>query len=188
MKTFILASRSPRRKDLLETLLPAGSFVCRPALKEEIFPEGDLDAALLAVAQAKAEEIREHNQEAWILSADTIVVHEGRILGKPASKEEASAVLKSLSGQWHEVKTGMVLLTPTGRQDCKTVETTRVHFRGLDQKEIEAYVARGSCLDKAGSYGIQETDFVDALEGSWSNVVGLPLETLRTWLRSACLL
>lgn len=180
MKPIILASQSPRRKELLGQLIGPQAFQCIPSHSEEQFSSGDLDLALLNVAKAKGLEVYGKHPEALVLSADTIVVDKGDILGKPKSKQEAFATLKRLSNREHLVKTGLVLLG--GNKPREEVVTTKVHFRPLSDEEIQAYVEEGSCLDKAGSYGIQDTNFVDALEGSYSNVVGLPLYQVATWL------
>lgn len=181
MKNLILASQSPRRKELLQTIVKDTSFACIPADTDETFGSGDLDEALLAVARAKAEAVSKTHPDDLVIGADTIVVHNGKILGKPKNKAEAFATLKALSDGWHAVKTGLVLLG--GEKPQAEVVTTKVHFRPLCDDEIEAYVQTGSPLDKAGSYGIQETDFADALEGSFTNVVGLPTELLGAWLK-----
>lgn len=186
MKELILASRSPRRKELLASLLGSECFACIPAQNDEVFHPGDLNRALLDVAGAKAAEIHAQYPHATILSADTIVVDGDRILGKPRSLSEARQVLRSLSGRWHDVRTGMVLLDD--QKSFETVVVTRVHFRSLSDEEIESYISLKTCLDKAGSYGIQDTDFADMLEGSYSNVVGLPLEVLKSWLAELNLL
>lgn len=178
MSRFILASKSPRRKELLQPL--CSDFECIPAKGDEVFHEGSIDEVLMEVASAKALEIAAAHADADILGADTIVVDGEQILQKPKTRQEAFETLRQLSGRWHAVKTGMVLIHDGDMK--KTVETTLVHFRNLADEEIRAYVEEGSCLDKAGSYGIQDVDFVDRIEGSFSNVVGLPTERLKEWL------
>lgn len=180
MKPIILASQSPRRKELLGQLIGSSAFQCIPSQSEETFLPGDLDEALLQVAKAKGLEVYAKHPEALVFSADTIVVDGETILGKPKSKQEAFETLKSLSNREHLVKTGLVLLG--GSTPKQMVVTTKVHFRPLRDEEIEAYVQEGSCLDKAGSYGIQDTNFVQSLDGSYSNVVGLPLFEVANWL------
>lgn len=171
---LILASQSPRRKELLQGL--GYLFDVIPSHSAETFdPSLPLDQALEKVALHKAEDVFESHPDDVVLAADTIVVLDGQILGKPGSREEAVKMLKSLSGRTHEVKTGLALLSPSHRYSG--VETTEVVFRELSDQEIEDYVSKGTYLDKAGSYGIQETDFVDHYRGSYSNVVGLPLTT-----------
>ncbi|UNT96616.1 Maf family protein [Allobaculum mucilyticum] len=200
---LILASKSPRRRELLSQIVPA--FSCIPAKGDEVFTGDDIDEALLRVARAKGKEVFVDHPESAVLSADTIVVDGEQILQKPASKEEAFATLRQLSGRWHAVKTGTALIIPEGadqpgkavqeedglrwteqidekKRQYYTVCTTMVHFRKLSDEEIQAYVDLGTCLDKAGSYGIQDVDFVDAIDGSFTNVVGLPCELVEIWM------
>lgn len=185
MKKLILASKSPRRKELLGKLIGEQAFECIPAKGEEIWLDTDVDDAILQIAEHKAREIAKTHEDLWVLSADTIVVDHQTILGKPQNLEEASQTLHALSNHWHEVKTAVVLIAPQKdhQKVCKKVVTTKVHFRALSADEIECYVATGSPLDKAGSYGIQEVDFVDQLDGSLTNVIGLPMELVESWLK-----
>ncbi len=172
---LILASKSPRRKELLEEL--GFSFIVCPATKDEVFDkECSLDEALERVAMAKANEVFEKYPDDCILSADTIVVYQNRIYGKPSTKEEALSYLQSFSGHTHEVKTGVCIRSK--KKSIVFVKTTRVTFRTLSTKEMEDYVSSGTCMDKAGAYGIQECDFIESIQGSYSNVVGLPQEGL----------
>lgn len=172
---MILASKSPRRKQILEEL--GYTFRIETAKKEEVFDESlPLDEALKKVAQAKNEEIRTLFPEEVIVSADTIVCFQDKILGKPKDVDDAICILSSLSGNTHQVKTGVCVSSPKGIQTI--VETTDVTFRTLSQEDILAYVDSGKCMDKAGAYGIQETDFVSSISGSYSNVVGLPKKRL----------
>lgn len=185
MKPFILASQSPRRKQLLGQLIGQQTFECIPSSANEVWIDADVDTAVLHIAKIKAQEIANLHRDQWVLGADTIVVDQQRILGKPKSLEEASQTLHHLSSHWHEVKTAVVLIAPCGVQPQiqEAVITTKVHFRKLLDDEIEQYVASGSPLDKAGSYGIQEVDFVDQIEGSFTNVIGLPMELVESWLK-----
>lgn len=168
---IILASQSPRRKEILENLgygfevVPSGS-------DEKIELEEGIDHAIEELAVEKAKEVRKRFPDDCIVAADTVVVLDGRILGKPASKQDAIDVLVDLSGRAHEVKTGVCISLPNS--DISFCETTHVHFRNLEGQEILDYVDSGKCMDKAGSYGIQECDFVRKIEGSYTNVVGLP--------------
>lgn len=180
MTQLILASQSPRRKELLQGL--GYSFLVDPSGSEEVFNDSlSLDEALLDVAKQKAAEVLKRHPEAVIVAADTIVADGGKILGKPKNRQEAFQVLKSLSNKSHEVKTGIVVCSSS--HTLGHVETTTVHFRNLSDEEIEQYVSKGSCLDKAGSYGIQDVDFVDHIDGSYSNVVGLPLGVVDVLLK-----
>ncbi len=167
---IVLASKSPRRKKILSDL--GYSFIVCPAVRDEIFdPQLGLDDALKKVAYAKASEVKEKYPNDMIVSADTIVSIDGNILGKPKDREDAIKTLFILSGRNHQVKTGICVMY----QDSIRlhVETTQVYFRQLKMSEIESYVDSGKCMDKAGSYGIQECDFVDHIEGDYLNVVGL---------------
>lgn len=178
MKKVILASQSPRRREILSDF--GAKFDVIPARGEETFdPDLDIDEALKKVARKKAEEVAASHPDAAVLSADTIVYHDGKILGKPKGEQEAFEMIKSLSGKPHEVKTGVALIHD-GKEEA-VVSTTLVYFRPLSDEEIWNYVHKKTCLDKAGSYGIQETDFTDHLEGSYTNVVGLPVEVLEDW-------
>ena len=118
--------------------------------------------------------------ETLILGADTVVVLDGDLLGKPADAREAAGMLGRLSGRAHMVMTGLALFDPEGRCEESGVSRTRVRFASLSRAQIEDYIATGIPLDKAGAYGIQEpaTWFVDEVDGSYSNVVGLPIELL----------
>lgn len=180
---LILASQSPRRKEILHQYL--SDFDVIPSQSDETFdPALSLDEALMKVAEAKAEEVSQNNPGRPVLAADTIVCLDDEILGKPKDLNEARDTLKRLSGRSHEVKTGMVLIHPEKEDTVrKTVTTTLVHFRNLGIKEIEDYIQEKTCLDKAGSYGIQDVDFVDHIDGSYSNVVGLCKEELEKWIK-----
>ncbi|MBB5182943.1 Maf family protein [Catenisphaera adipataccumulans] len=172
---LILASQSPRRKELLEQ---AGfTFEVVPSKTEEIFDETlDVDDALAKVACRKAQDVYDLYPDCCVLAADTIVWFEGRRLGKPKDIKEARKVLHALSDESHLVKTGVCIMVG-GKQESFT-ETTEVHFRELSDFDIENYIAQGTCLDKAGSYAIQDTDFAEWVDGSVTNVIGLPMERI----------
>ena len=186
--TMILASASPRRKELLEIFAGAGNLQIVPAKGEEKPPEHVGPAeTVIALAQAKACEIRDCRklrQDEVIIAADTIVWHEGRILGKPHCEEEAFRMLKSLSGCTHEVYTGLSVITR--ELALKDFERTVVTFRTIDEDEIRAYIATKEPMDKAGAYGVQGMGgmFVSRIEGSPSNVIGLPMHLVREMLRN----
>jgi septum formation protein len=175
--TLILASASPRRRQLLEQAgLP---FEILPSGVEETYNgEPPEDFARRTSAQ-KAGAVSARRPEAAVVGADTVVVLEGRMLGKPAGPEEAKSMLAELSGREHRVITGV-----TVRWDGKEksgFRETRVRFREIGPDEIDRYVATGEPLDKAGAYGIQGRGIllVESLEGCYTNVVGLPLGLLR---------
>ena len=178
---LVLASASPRRRALLGQLGLA--FEVRPTDADETWP-ADLPAgrAAEAVAMRKARAVDAPG--AVVLAADTVVVLEGEVLGKPADSLEAAATLRRLSGRTHDVVTALALRY--GGRETTAHETTAVTFADLEDAEVEAYVATGSPLDKAGSYGIQDdlgALLVARIEGDYFNVVGLPLRRLYTVLR-----
>ena len=173
MKHLILASASPRRRQLLQTLgLP---FSVCPARGEELLPPGtDPTRAALALAVQKAEEVFASHPGDLVLGADTVVAFGGKLLGKPASREEAFAMLSALSGRTHLVTTGVCLKGPG--LDLRDAETARVTFRPWTEAEIFRYIDTGSPFDKAGGYGIQDPDGpVLSFEGNFDNIMGLPL-------------
>jgi septum formation protein len=181
---LLLASASPRRADLLAA---AGFvFTVAPAEVDEtpLPDESPRDYALrvaLAKAQAAAAECRESGTT--ILAADTVVVSNGRILGKPIDAADAGRMLKTLSGAVHTVLTAVVLCR-NGRELSSVVET-RVHLLPLSDSEVQWYVATGEPDGKAGAYAIQghAARFIDWIEGSYSNVVGLPVATVYRLLK-----
>jgi septum formation protein len=134
----------------------------------------------LAKALSAATEYRDPVDETLILGADTVVVVDADILGKPASQDDARSMLRRLSGRIHEVHTGLALLRKPGTMQRVVEEITRVHFASLSEREIEDYIATGEPFDKAGAYGIQGIGgrYVTRIEGCYFNVMGLPLAQL----------
>ncbi len=179
---MILASRSPRRRELL-SMLGLEYEIFTADIDETMDPALPVQDAVAAVCRKKAEAVGRDHPGKLILAADTIVVLENRILGKPHSEAEACAMLRSLSGRQHTVMTAFCLWKD-GAADIH-VEQTHVRFRTLSDEEIAAYVATGSPMDKAGAYGIQDQAaiFVEALDGDYYNVMGLPLCSLAQMLR-----
>lgn len=183
---LVLASASPRRAELLRT---AGfTFEVRPADVDETPRPAEPPATYaLRVARDKAlaaaERVNRH--DAWILAADTVVVVDGGILGKPTGPADARRMLSMLSGVVHEVLTAVVV-RHAGSETSEVV-STRVHFTALSAAEIDWYVESGEPDGKAGAYAIQGrgSRFVDWIEGSWSNVVGLPVATVYRMLGGA---
>ncbi|CAH2030301.1 Maf family nucleotide pyrophosphatase [Trichlorobacter ammonificans] len=185
MGEIVLASASPRRSELLE--LAGVPFRVAPAdIPEEPLPgeEAAAHAMRLAEEKARAAAAREASGR-WFIGADTIVVLEGRIMGKPKDEAEAEAMLADLSGRSHQVITAYAVFDRSGGACVSRAVRTDVVFKQLDRREIEAYVATGCPLDKAGAYAIQggAAHFVREIRGSYTNVVGLPtcelVETLR---------
>lgn len=178
---LILASASPRRKELLSLFgLP---FVVRAADIDETmdFSKPPFDE-VARVSRAKALAVAREEDDA-VVAADTIVVCDGRVLGKPHSREEAIAMLSLLSGRDHQVMTGCTVLR--GSQIETFTEVTDLHFRPLSQREIETYVASGEPMDKAGAYGIQggAALFCERIAGDYYNVMGLPVCRLSQTLK-----
>jgi septum formation protein len=185
--TLYLASSSPRRAQLIK-LLGAKHVVISPTDVNETH-DGNLAPAeyvrQLAIDKAKAL-IPKLSEHGIIIGADTTVVLENAILGKPNDAQDAKAMLRRLSGNTHIVYTGVALVDSATDKDHSFVEKTFVTFRELSDNEITEYVASGSPMDKAGSYGIQEDHgavFVSRIEGDYYNVVGLPLCSLYLALR-----
>jgi septum formation protein len=178
--TLILASGSQRRADLLSA---AGfDFRAIPADVDETPRPNELPGAyVLRVARSKAERVAEahsNRDSELVLAADTVVVAGERMMGKPRDAAEARSMLKSLSGTVHDVLTGVVVRN--GSRQAEQVVATRVHFLPLSEEEISWYIGTGEPDGKAGAYGIQgrAARFIDWIQGSWSNVVGLPISTV----------
>lgn len=184
---FVLASQSPRRRRLLEQLGLAFDVHVSPI--EEVIPDDAAPAEVVQdLAAQKAASVAPHYTAALTLGADTIVVLDDAILGKPADAADAEAMLRRLSGRTHTVFTGIALQHPASQRRVTAVEATDVTFAELCDDEIARYVASGAPLDKAGAYGIQDDHgalFVSRIEGDYYNVVGLPLHRLYRTLRSS---
>lgn len=176
---IILASASPRRADLLRQ---AGiDFIAMPAdVDERCLPNEEPDNHVIRLATEKARVVADKFEHGLVIGADTVVVVDGRILGKPVDRAEAVSMLRLLSGRGHRVMTGLALANAGSREVLCHVEITDVFFRELGDREIDAYVNSGEPMDKAGAYGIQEKGvfFVRRVEGCYNNVVGLPLFAL----------
>lgn len=183
MKKFILASASPRRKELLEVMGIDFDVVVSDADEESVArdvpPELYVQELALLKAAATAKLVLK-NKQALIISADTIVTLDGEILGKPADTADAERILSMLSGRAHEVYTGYcVMRLADGKTVCKSV-CTKVHFKNIDSDTIKAYIDSGEPMDKAGAYGIQGRGsvLIDKISGDYFNVVGLPVSAL----------
>jgi len=173
---LILASSSPRRRDLLSSI--GLTFQVVPAeLREIPSPHETANDFALRVAEKKALAVGNQYPHAWVMGADTVVVLEGEILGKPHDREDAKGMLRKLAGREHVVITGYVLVKVAEGKKMGGVGETRVKIDALGEREIEWYVNTGEPFDKAGSYGIQGKGafMVEWIEGSYTNVVGLPL-------------
>ncbi len=180
---YILASASPRRRELLSLVIQ--SFEVLPATAEEkvnisIFPE----QTAVTLAESKCDEVYENHRDSTVIACDTVVVFEGEILGKPKDADDAYRTLKRLSGKTHYVVTGVCVRNKNKR--ITGFEKTEVKFNVLSDEFIKAYVEGGSPLDKAGSYGIQDGGIVNEYFGSYTNVVGLPVKLVKKMLEEVC--
>jgi septum formation protein len=183
-RTIILASASPRRKEILEKT--GLQFTVDESSYEEKTDSGLKPRELARyLSREKAREVARRHMNALIIAADTIVVSGGRLFGKPRSKQEAREMLKALSGKFHSVITGFTIIdTKEKKEFSKTVES-KVFFKKLSADEIEAYIRSGEPFDKAGAYGIQGLGavIVKKIEGDFFNVMGLPLNALSESLK-----
>ncbi|MBQ1271562.1 MAG: septum formation protein Maf [Clostridia bacterium] len=170
---MILASRSPRRQEILAKLVPSFSVI--PSTADEELDVTDPRTYVRELAIRKAGDISSSHPHDTVLAADTIVAIGDRILGKPLSEDEAFSYLRSLSGEVHEVYTGVALIHEGNLHSF--VECTEVHFRHLTDELIRSYIQSGEPMDKAGAYGIQGIGgrFVEGIHGDYYNVMGLPL-------------
>ena len=194
MSQMILASASPRRKELLEQI--GAEFVICPAKGEEVITETDPSAVVMELSRQKAEEVaygvliynEQHAdlttpQDILVIGADTVVAYENQILGKPKDEEDARRMLTMLSGKTHSVYTGVtfVFIDKEGRtgEHC-FFEKTEVCMYPLKEEEIDRYIQSGDPMDKAGSYGIQGrfAIHIKEIRGDYNNVVGLPVARL----------
>jgi septum formation protein len=174
---FILASRSPRRLALL-TQIGLTVRVVISDVPEDLDPALEPEANAESLARLKALHVARDIPEGIVLGADTIVVIDHHVLGKPADEADATRMLQLLSGRTHTVYTGFALVDRPSGRIVSGVEATKVTFRELPLDEITAYIRGGSPMDKAGAYGIQDdygAVFVTRIEGCYYNVVGLPL-------------
>jgi len=185
---IILASQSPRRSELLKQL--GLTFQIRIANIDESNSMGLKASELVQyLAFEKAKAVAENSsldRDSIVIGADTVVVKDGAILGKPRDKQDAFNMLKGLSGSWHEVMTGIAVIDANSFKYDKCVEITRVKMKELKDETINAYINSGEPLDKAGAYGIQGLGavLIDRIEGCYFNVVGLPISKLSDILKN----
>jgi len=174
MQSLILASSSPRRKELLENLrIPFA--VTSSDVDESFDPKLAPEEVVMELADRKAQKVFRENSDAFVIGSDTMVVANNQILGKPADEAEAVRMLKMLSGSQHEVYTGVSIVSKNN--STRFYERTEVWFWELTDEEIQAYVKSGEPLDKAGAYGIQQLGsmLVKKIHGDYFAVVGLPV-------------
>lgn len=177
---FILASRSPRRSELLRSVLSVPFTVIPADIDESEATYTDIEEASLSIALLKMEHMLKSYRSATILTADTTVIYNGRLLGKPHSDEEAFSMLDDLQGQTHLVVSGYAI-AQNGSLVASGLERSLVTLGPMKDQDIRRYILTGSPFDKAGAYGIQDRDYIKVadLRGSLSNVMGLPVERLR---------
>ena len=182
---FVLASGSPRRRQLLQKAGYEFEVISPP---DDEVSHGCFTVRELTIwnASRKALRISQEHPEAVVLAADTLVTIDHRVLGKPVDLEDAVRILRLLSGRAHEVWTRVCLRQEARRRTHSFQEISRVHFRQLDDDAIRAYFAKVNPLDKAGAYAAQGhgTEIIERIEGSYTNVVGLPMEETTRALRA----
>jgi len=176
MEPLVLASGSPRRSEILRAV--GWPFEACPADVDESLLEGESpEDYVVRLARAKAEAVAGSRLFGLVLGADTTVVIDGRITGKPADEEDARRMLRALGERWHEVLTGVALVRAESGRVVTAYERTRVRFAPTSDEEIEWHVRTGDVLDKAGAYAVQGRAalFIQGIEGDYWNVVGLPV-------------
>ena len=188
-RSIVLASKSPRRKHLLEQAGILFSVVSSD-VDEAAFAPTDPRAYVTALAEAKAGRVACRFPNSWVIGADTIVLIDGAVLGKPGSLDDARAMLSRLSGNRHHVLTGYAIRCKQGEKSFSDLSSTEVFFKKLHPDEIEWYIRTPEPYDKAGGYAIQGlgSRLVKSIRGSYTNVVGLPVcEVLDFFIRAKLL-
>ena len=188
MKGVILASASPRRRELLSQI--GLEFAVMASSAEEVITKREPAQVVEELSRQKAEDVASQVDEGIVIGADTVVCHDGMIMGKPKDREEAAEMIRRIQGDVHSVFTGVTVL----RKDEKTMQAdtfsceTKVRVYPMTEQEIQAYVDTGEPMDKAGAYGIQGrfAAWVEAIEGDYNNVVGLPVSALWQILKQYC--
>lgn len=176
----ILASKSPRRKELLKEIINDFEVLAQDV--EEISQDKRPDKKVISLAKLKLGNLPDVYKDCLIISADTIVYRKGEFFGKPKNREDAVRILKKLSDKKHYVYTGVAVYWQ-GKCHC-IYDKSAVLFKKLDDNTINEYIDTGSPMDKAGAYGIQDRQVVKSYKGSYTNIVGLPVEKLKKLLDS----
>lgn len=184
MRKIILASGSPRRKDLLQMLIGNNFEVQKSSYEENDVLNLRARDLVLYHSLEKGRDIARRNNRGIVISADTVVVFGGRILGKPHTKEKAREMLSKISGKMVKVITGIAVIDIENRKELQDLEITKVKMREITDEEIENYIESGEPLDKAGAFAIQgkAAVFIERIDGCYFNVVGLPLFKLNNLL------
>jgi septum formation protein len=183
---LVLASSSPRRSELLRNAAIPFDSLASDVPEQPKAGEKPLELAM-RLARAKADAVAQWRPQAFVLGADTIVVVENKVLGKPKDAEDAARMLRLLSDREHDVTTAVCLIFPNASERITTSETTRVYFSHLSDEDIADYVATGEPMDKAGAYAIQGIAgrWIEKIEGDYFNVVGLPVSKVYRVLRQS---
>lgn len=176
MRKIILASGSPRRKQILEQV--GLNFTVEVSdYEEKSIPGVSPSEFVETLSLEKANVVAKNHNDAIIIGADTIVVLDNQILGKPKTKQDAREILKKLSGNTHSVFTGFTIIDTVNKRTITNHVETKIRFKNLSEEEILAYIETGEPMDKAGAYGVQDKGalFVEHIEGDYSSVMGLPI-------------
>jgi septum formation protein len=176
---WILASESPRRREILSSLGLAFKVEPSGIAEPECARGHEPFRCAVRLARAKARNVGLRHRSGIVIAADTVVVAGHKVLGKPASKDEARAMLRRLSGRWHEVITGVCVRDCDSRREASGYSRSRVHMRRMSSADVDWYLTTGEYLDKAGGYAIQgfASLFIDRIEGCYFNIVGFPIVT-----------
>lgn len=177
---IVLASASPRRKRLLEELGLKFDVVPSNAKESKDLSKMPVEQLVQKNALMKAKTVAGEFQDTLVIGCDTDIFFKGRLIGKPENAEDAKRILREFSNEWHSIVSGIAIINTETGKETTDFEKTRVKVKKLSEKEIAEYVGTGEPLDKAGAYGIQGKGrfLIERFEGSYSNIVGLPLEKL----------
>lgn len=184
MRKIILASASPRRKEILE-ITGLRFTVCESGYEEDLTMSKEPLTLARFLSRKKAEDVVQKYSDAVVIAADTFIVYKDKLLGKPSAPDDARRMLRMLSGKVHSVITGYTVFDSRSNKKISRSVETKVYFKKLTQDEINAYVRSGEPLDKAGAYAIQGLGavFIEKIEGDFFNVVGLPISALTESLK-----
>jgi septum formation protein len=182
---IVLASTSPRRREIL-ALLGAPFTVIAPSYEERALPERPIDDEVLDFAVGKAESVARDQPQSIVIGSDTMILIDGKKIGKPGGASGAKAMLRSLSGKTHHIFTSVAILDGAGGPGLRTVEKVSVKMRDYSDAEVDRYLAAGESLDKAGAYSIQGRGraLIEAIGGDYLAAVGLPLRPVAGYLNS----
>ncbi|NQV12273.1 septum formation inhibitor Maf [Candidatus Uhrbacteria bacterium] len=184
MKNLILGSTSPRRKALLE-LINLPFEVMASEYEEDMTLDMPPAELVQFLSKGKADSIAKNVKDGIVITADTIVALNGKVMGKPKSDEEAKQMLQELSGNTHEVMTGLTLIDAQSGRSLSRANISKVTFKDIPEHEIDAYIASGNTRNRAGAYGIQDLGslFISGIEGDYYGIMGMPLYELMEMLK-----